>query len=436
MLISSYVLFWIAAKQNISNLPIYWKTSLDITAGFSQAMSIEALNYWYIYVLAGALLIFGCIYELIVALKNKYIHYSEICNIMLILFFNITLFKYGFGRHDLHQIVYIGFNCLMFAAYQNMFRKMNAVKHDIKAGTILIVSFIGLYVSTVSVLNNYSYIDLLKYSSYDNITKNYTMLLECSFKSDEKKDIQMQVNINNAKLPRIQSVVKDSYVDIYNFETNYIWYNKLNYLPRPIFQSYQAYTDILMKYNVDKLYSEKKPEYILFKVQCIDGRMPLSDDALWVRHVLENYQYLFEEKGVMLFKAKTINEQNNTTDKKIKNIFVKWGEVIPIPNENNIYIKADIDYTLLGNIANILWKTPSIYAELTMNDDKKEYVRIIPKMIKEPMLISEFINSNELLIKHLQNKENKRVKSISFIKPWAGDFFMKSDFYIEVLDYE
>src|SRR5262249_9336523 len=63
-------------------------------------------------------------------------------------------------------------------------------------------------------------------------------------------------------------------VDSYSFNQSAVLVHGWNYRPRPIFQSYTAYTETLAKLNAEFLKGDKAPDYILFEIAPIDGRFP------------------------------------------------------------------------------------------------------------------------------------------------------------------
>src|SRR5438034_10352338 len=75
--------------------------------------------------------------------------------------------------------------------------------------------------------------------------------------------------------------------------------------PRPIFQSYSAYTPRLAEMNAAHLRSDRAADHILFDVWTIDGRFTAQDDSLSWLELLTRYdimgmagQYVLMEKSV------------------------------------------------------------------------------------------------------------------------------------------
>src|SRR5262249_26589607 len=111
-------------------------------------------------------------------------------------------------------------------------------------------------------------------------------------------------------LPRIAVAVRDAAVDVMSFEQAAVLLNRLNWHPRPMFQGYGAYTSSLLALNAHYFARETAPEFILFKLQTIDGRYPLLDDAQALLQVIHRYRPVLAERSFLLLQK----QWNGPTD--------------------------------------------------------------------------------------------------------------------------
>src|SRR5690606_9181890 len=87
---------------------------------------------------------------------------------------------------------------------------------------------------------------------------------------------------------RILQTVSNHSVDIFPWDCAYIFQNRLNYTPRPVFQSFAAYTAYLEKKNYD-FYVNTPPEFVVYDYMSIDRRYAFNDET-WVNMFLaKNY---------------------------------------------------------------------------------------------------------------------------------------------------
>src|SRR5262249_19579365 len=102
-------------------------------------------------------------------------------------------------------------------------------------------------------------------------------------------------------LPHTRAVIGQAPVDVLGYEQTIAFYNGLTYRPRPVFQSYCAYTPHLARLNDAFYRSSRAPEYVLLKLQTIDNRFPTLDDSLLLRSFMHRYDYVHTEQGFQLW---------------------------------------------------------------------------------------------------------------------------------------
>src|SRR6202040_4372562 len=82
--------------------------------------------------------------------------------------------------------------------------------------------------------------------------------------------------------------------------------------PRPIIQSYSAYTPALVRLNEQHLRGPDAPEWVLFDLQSIDGRLPSLDDGLSWPALLDNYAFTsYNGHFVLMHKKPVVHGSSN-----------------------------------------------------------------------------------------------------------------------------
>src|SRR6185436_5439341 len=72
-------------------------------------------------------------------------------------------------------------------------------------------------------------------------------------------------------LPRIRTAVGREPIDVFGSNQSMALLNHLNYRPRPVFQSYSAYTPELVELNAAFLESDRAPRFMLFQHEALDN---------------------------------------------------------------------------------------------------------------------------------------------------------------------
>ncbi|WP_338552543.1 hypothetical protein [Paenibacillus sp. KS-LC4] len=227
-----------------------------------------------------------------------------------------------------------------------------------------------------------------------------------------KSDLENQqaATISQYRLDKIKSIVGNETVDVYGFNQNYAIFNGLNWTPRPIFQSYSAYTSKLLKAN-EAAIIENGPAFVLLQIQTIDGRFPTADDSLWLTQLLHRYSIVDEESPFLLFQKR---EERETPELALVHEGeVGWGVPYHLkPSEQLSYISLDINENVLGKARSALFKPPLVFIEVTLEDGMNKVFRIIPAMVGELFLLSPLVENNDDLLSALSGLSQKHVTQL------------------------
>jgi hypothetical protein len=179
-------------------------------------------------------------------------------------------------------------------------------------------------------------------------------------------------------------------VDIYPWDQSYVIANKLDFTPRPLFQSYSVYTDNLIKNNIAFLKSDRAAENILFRVQEIDGRLPSTmEGASWLE-ILTRYDAIDVLGNFLHLKKSNTPRKLELTN--IQNIKTVFDENIEVPFDET-FIKIDLQKSFFGKIANTLFKTPILQIQLNFSDGTSQTSRIIPAMARNGFILTPYISN-------------------------------------------
>lgn len=105
-------------------------------------------------------------------------------------------------------------------------------------------------------------------------------------------------------LPDVVAEVGDDPIDVFGFGQTYALANGLNYEPRPVFQSYVAYTPALARLNAEFYRSERAPTWVLFDLVPVDGRLPTLEDSQCLAEILHAYRLAAEPRPFLLLRRR------------------------------------------------------------------------------------------------------------------------------------
>ncbi|PPD42014.1 MAG: hypothetical protein CTY16_15310 [Methylobacter sp.] len=403
---ASMLFFWVASGQSAADLPGYFVNTTPIVSGFSEAMALDGNIYEVVlYLLASAFLL------LAISLQTQATGAAKIF-LSLIYFFCLFLsFKAGFVRHDDHALI-SGISILIAALLLPFI--INA-KIVVPASVFALIAwfYIDSYhinTSTVGITENIrsTYAPMWRGIKNRVIDKNWPRL-------------EFDAAINTIKEKTIFPVLPGT-TDIYSYNQAYLIASENTWSPRPIFQSYSAYTPELAGINRKHLLSHQAPDNIIFRVERIDGRIPsIADGASWPILMLNYRPTQLEGNFLFLQKKGAIGEIGDPLEPiSEKHTF---GETVNLPESGQpLFVRIGIKPTLLGRIASMLFKPSQLQITLALRNGLKKQFRIIADMAKSGLVLSPLIeNTTEFGM--LYGKEGlldgKLVKSMS-IAPRDG----------------
>lgn len=399
----SLIIFWVLSGQTLSWLADYFLGLAPIISGYTEAMATDGDPKEYIlYAVATAVLAGVLLREAQGSVFDKLV----IVSIFLCILF--LAFKAGFVRHDGHAII-SGTMILLGA---------------LLACTLLTTrySLILVFASTIA----WAYIDAahIKTSTH-RIKENFNNTYSSAWTGLKQRIVnpdvlakmyEDRVNELNARggFPKLNGSV-----DIYSYDQSYLIASGNSWNPRPILQSYSAYTSKLANKNRMHLVSDGRPVNVIFKVQPIDGRLPsLEDGASWPV-LLSDYDPVSFEGGYLFLRNRNVTNSAFNDPKKIGGGFYSLGEKIDLPKSDRLlYAKINIRKSFVGTILNTLFKPGQLAIRLTMTSGVSRDYRVIAGMSESGFLLSPLVeNTQDLALLYAGEKyvADKRVKSIEIL---------------------
>jgi hypothetical protein len=184
-------------------------------------------------------------------------------------------------------------------------------------------------------------------------------------------------------------------VDIYSFGQSTLLANGLDWAPRPVVQSYSAYTSSLLEKDAAYLGGSKAPDNIIFAVQPIDGRLGALEDGLSWPALLTRYA----PAALIDYMAILRRRREPTTDHVLLEPPVasgayRLGEEIALPAVSGaLWAKVDVAPTFLGKILALVYKLPQLAIEFRTADGTINRFRYIAEMGKTGFVVSPLVKN-------------------------------------------
>jgi hypothetical protein len=253
-----------------------------------------------------------------------------------------------------------------------------------------------------------------------------------SFRFSGKKKLK---NWYDAQLARVRKdhpmPALQGSVDIYSYNQSYILATANKWNPRPVFQSYAAYTTALAKMNQAHLLGESSPDNILFKIEPIDKRLPALDDGISWPDLVYNYRVDTLWGRFLLLKKK--NKLNTSPIKE--QLFTKTcrlGEEVTLPDSAGVvFARIDAKSNFAGKIISFFYMLEPLQIAVTLQDGTQKNYRFISGMGRAGFIISPMIErTNELglFFAHGDSLRHKAVRSFRIFAPGNEKRLWKPEF--------
>ncbi len=388
--------------QKIANFPTYLLNSFEIAKGYNYAMSLSGSG---LDVLLGLCIISSSIFLLLNSiLKRKT---SLIFFLLLNAGFVLVGFKHGFIRHLSGQAQ------IFFANMLLVFCSFYIIHKDKLTLLPKRLCLVIIYTLIIFMIKGRSH--LLLPNALGNLkTASSTLSLITSdsggraqILENAKSKIRKDYPLSNETLKHIA----EASVDILPVEISLAYAYDLDWSPRPIFQTYSAYTNKLDKLNSQYFESGNAPEILLYALRSIDGRYPLFDTPATFRTILKNYKPLFVDGKFVILKK--TNTPNRFSAKTISTIDAEFGKTVSVPKAEDGYLFAKVymDYNWLGQIMKLAYKPPLVSISLTVEGNTVKR-RFIFSTAKNGIFLSQYIDNTEDLFNILNGEVNNNLDTI------------------------
>lgn len=416
----TFVGLWAALGQHLGNLLPYVRNSLEISSGYNAAMGVDESGTMFVTGLTAALTLLSYLGLTLYRASD----FPRALTVFLIAgaasFIN---WKHGFVRADGHVTAHF-YLCLLYVCTFPVLLQDNGPLRRLKGGLLVacaVFCLSGVWQNSLPWITNVPAFYNLR------VMENLNTLAVVQDLSRNARD-QFHAVEKDQQLPATKLLVGEQSVDIIGNEQAYAFFNHLNYRPRPIFQSYSAYTERLARLNEAFMASPKAPQFVMLKMQTIDNRLPSLDDSLVLRYLFHHYSYVTEERGFLVWKRKAADAALDKRD-LLSARKIGFGELIPVPvagDDEPVWCEIDLRPSLLGRLRSFLYKPVSPNLLVADGDNFRTVYRIIPGMMRAGFLLHPYLTSNYAIAKYAEGSTAPRLQQFAVqLEPGLQKYFQQ-----------
>lgn len=230
-------------------------------------------------------------------------------------------------------------------------------------------------------------------------------------------------------LPRLPGVI-----DVYSTNHAVALAHELPWRPRPVLQSYSAYTPALAELNRAHLAGEQAPDWIWFTVEPIDGRLASQEDGASWPILLSDYEPVQKSGSGLVLQRRTPRGHSvaPASGQVLIEQRVAMGQRVAMPADAGpLTLSIQIQRNLFGRLLQTAYKARSLAIELELKTGEIKRLRVVSGMLDGEILLSPLVEQTEdfaMLYGDLSLLADKQVLAIRLIEAdvgpshWQGEF--------------
>ncbi|MFK8186574.1 MAG: hypothetical protein AB8B99_24615, partial [Phormidesmis sp.] len=399
--LASLLGFWLLAGQRLSNLGAYLENNAQITKGFSETMGVPGrLDEVLIYLVVASVL-----FVAIATITWQRHHHRQtiyrllpIMGVLLVLF---LVFKSAFTRHDGHalqaseSIIPLAslYSALLWPQLKSRYLKLKfarANRPHIKIKVPMLVLVWALVIINGQFISS-RYLETIYSDRYFRAIDKIDNTLSHAFRvTTGQATLQPLYDESIAQIKADTPLpATTGTTDLYPNNVAVLLAHELNYNPRPVIQSFSAYTGQLAALNAASLQSGNAPDTLLFDIRTIDGRFPNSDDGRSWPEIWAHYSIVDVSSSFLVLKRKAQPTPYEMTPQLDETVRVgEWIDIDSLSKSAPLWMNIDIHPTLAGKAATALLRRPRLYIEVELANGTSARYRVFEDLLNEGQLLS------------------------------------------------
>jgi hypothetical protein len=387
----SNVIMWLLCRQDISALAQYYVRSMEVSAGYTEAMMNDLFRAYNLVAIL-VTLVAGVFFLMFSAKKN----FDRALIFLILLPVLFMSYKEGATRVDSFHI-YSFYNKLALILFVLLIFCVKTKDATFRMPVYLLCFLLIL----CSIRIHYM-------PAKVGLSPNKQWLIN-----------------QDAPLPqKFLSEVGNETVDIFPWNISLLYVYGLNWSPRLVFQSYSAYTQKLDSINAEHFKGSDAPKNVVFQYYHIDRRYMLFDEPMVFRTLLENYETReYDDNYLILGKNPT---DENKTYQKIGGGKSAFNSEIAAPQVvgKPVYCRLNISMNATGKIMNILQKTNYFYIHFTVKGYEKPVTyRFIRAVAQDGLFVSKYIADIFDLQAVFDGRYEPDIESVRITVPGENRFY-------------
>ncbi len=393
--------WWLAAGQSFGNLGAYLAYSTELTAGYSTAMALVGAPR----VVTIGLVVLAChaIWVTRLAMLRREPP-ERLITVLLIGATVALMWKHGFTRADGHSVIFFIFSLLMVPLLP-LFPGGNRLGW--RPLIIAPLAILGVWLAEPRIVTR------AVPNVFQRLSQSVRWLPEPSvFESRFARGTSAMAK--RWGFPRTSERVGTASIDLIGNEQGILFLNGLRYNPRPIPQSYAAFTESLQRKNQAFFYSSSAPQFVLVGLSLVDGRYAGQEDALTLADLPRLYQPVLEEREYVLLEKRIPAVTSAPVLTKVLERVVSLGQQLelPAPDARALWMEVDADLSLVGKLSAFIHRPPLLSMTVTDAEGVATAHKLVPTIARSGLLIHPILRDYIDLVAFVRGQVNRTARAV------------------------
>ena len=367
-----------AAMGHVTTLWPYFRNGWELATGYSEAMSVPGpAAVWLAYLCA-----FACLFGLALCISQRGSRFWAALAVAVV--FSFFLFKNSTVRQDgSHSAPFFLKLCLisLFFVILNSTRGV-----AVPLAALQVVSLATAYILVLPVWPE-TPVQVL-----NRLTLRDTATLAWDYahwpQTWRRMEMETSRNLRAGWLPApFHHAVGNGTVDAVPWNIAAVRANGWRWQPRPVFQSYAAFTPTLDSLNADHIRSSRAADFALVNWETIDFRHPFFEDPLSWRARLDHYVSDYMESGDLLMRRRA-SPLTHTAEQMTAGT-LRWNQEAAVPSDRDwVILYAEVRPTLLGKLRKLVFRLDPVWLRVTFQSGYTQRWRVIRPNLQSGFLMN------------------------------------------------
>jgi hypothetical protein len=411
---------WLGLGQSPADLGGWLRSSLQFSGGYSEAMALPGSPEELAWALGACGLLLAALLTLPASTWRSRRGVAALALLCVSAFLS---FKGGFVRHDsIHATTFYGFAALAAFFVATLRSLVPASRAQALATALALAAPLNaLSESRAEPLLSPRWVT----RRLEILAENLDLLFEPRATLERLRAADREARRSLA-LPRIRARVGREPIDVVSIDQMTLLLNDLSYRPRPVLQSYAAYTPELARANGEFFRGPDAPRFVMTRWATIDGRFLPHDDPVTLLELVRRYRPLFSEGDFLLLEKRPPPEtRRRGRGKVIRSGALRFGEALRLPSRERgdtlHTLSLDLSYSLPGRLRRLLLRSEPITLEIRESHGWRSH-RILPTLARVEFLIDPVVERNDDLIALYGHASQRQVHEIRIRTTGVGEW--------------